>query len=1549
MAARYGYLINKWVALGVLTLAVMAALLATTMPVSAQTSPIIEKLVPYVENGKQAVDTFDATGLEAGKVFWYLEGTDAGDFKLGSFAGRTTTLLFRSSPNYEDPQDAAQGANPDLTPPLEADAVENNRYQVTVRAGDGGANKSKIFRVTVEVTNAKEDGKMTLTPIQPQVTRQMTARLSDPDRVNPDALNWSWTSSATMNGSYTPIPGALNQNTYTPRTTDVDRFIRVKATYRDGATRGEETAMAEETSDHMVEAQPFPNVAPVFADQMPANGTTGTDDDLETTRVVAEGLPADTLVGPPVTAVDHDGDVLTYTIVDDDTASPDRAHFDIDPKTGQITTNKRFDADGDSPTCTNNSCQVTVTATDPSGLATAAPLLSGPAGATRTTDTNVEVTINIAAEHEAPNSITTSTTAFDPGDVAPTPPTNTHEYQDRAERVEAADSPTGTASGTEGGATGTVLATYTTGTPEDPDGTDLGGVTWRVAGPDGSEFIINDDGELRFDDDPNYDDPADENEDNVYELIVVASDPQLNVRTLWVTIKVTDVQENGKVSFNKRHPAVGEPITAELEDPDGVSSTVDWEWHKDNAATPTATFTPSDATKISGAESATYTPTTADEDNFLKAVATYNDKQTTTEQMAGGAAGTIANTSNATTLAVLAVPPTDTPNTDPIFDPDHTTARKYYVAENAGNEPVKTVAGGTDAVPVAQLTAGDTAGQTLTYSLSGPDAKYFKIGGSLDDPDLAEGTLQTDDGLDFEDPDRGSYPGRVTYNIMVRATDPFGSTAEVPVTVIVTDVAESPKIDDPPSGSPVSVMVHGETVEAPMAVVFYENGTGTVADFSAKDPDGDSIAWSVLPATEAVPNLDPSTPTEDDTSVDSDLFEINSLTGVLTFKSPPNYEDKKDGDAGGTDDSRRDDIYQVTVRARSLDTLGGSSEEEGDTNATYRLKVKVLNVPENPVFRISSSSRSREEDHGLEAAVTRGPDRPIGDTPVTAIDPDNTVDDADTLTYTLEGSDAASFAIVPATGQLLTKDVLDYETRSEYSVVVKASDDTETDPAKRDDTIDIGIEVLDVLEIVPAGLTVEGQAEVDYSENGDAPVGEYTAVGDTADNVTWNPVGGEDAAYFRLEGPARGSSSVMLKFRESPNFEMPRGMAMSDTNTNTYNVTVEIGHTSSGTTASLPVQVTVEDAAELGMLTGMIRVSYVENGTVDVDTYMVDGPMAADAMWSLDGDDMDQFMLDTDTGGSVMLMFAEQPNFEMPRGMAMSADNTNTYMVTVKAMVGGEMAMQPVIVMVTDANDDGVVAITPTSRPRAGMELTANLSDDDGGVMDVTWQWSKSRDETFMDGTEMEIGDATSAYTPVEADDGYYLMAKAMYTDAYGSGKYAMATTENSVTTNNPPMFADETATRSVAENTAAGMNVGAPVMATDDDNDTLSYMLSGDDAMYFTIDRMGQIMVGANAMLDHEAAKNTYMVTVTATDPDGATDSIMVTINVTDVDEAVITPDPNAALIARYDAVANGGNGNGMIDKAEVIAAINDYLDAVAGAPSKADVITLINLYLDG
>ena len=86
------------------------------------------------------------------------------------------------------------------------------------------------------------------------------------------------------------------------------------------------------------------------------------------------------------------------------------------------------------------------------------------------------------------------------------------------------------------------------------------------------------------------------------------------------------------------------------------------------------------------------------------------------------------------------------------------------------------------------------------------------------------------------------------------------------------------------------------------------------------------------------------------------------------------------------------------------------------------------------------------------------------------------------------------------------------------------------------------------------------------------------------------------------------------------------------------------------------------------------------------------------------------------------------------------------------------------------------------------------------------------------------------------------------------------------------PVFADGPSTdREVAENAAAGADIGEPVAATD--TDILTHSLGGADAGYFAIvAATGQIQVGDGTVLDHEAEKNTYFVEVTATDPSGAT-----------------------------------------------------------------------------
>ncbi|MYH41531.1 MAG: tandem-95 repeat protein, partial [Chloroflexi bacterium] len=100
---------------------------------------------------------------------------------------------------------------------------------------------------------------------------------------------------------------------------------------------------------------------------------------------------------------------------------------------------------------------------------------------------------------------------------------------------------------------------------------------------------------------------------------------------------------------------------------------------------------------------------------------------------------------------------------------------------------------------------------------------------------------------------------------------------------------------------------------------------------------------------------------------------------------------------------------------------------------------------------------------------------------------------------------------------------------------------------------------------------------------------------------------------------------------------------------------------------------------------------------------------------------------------------------------------------------------------------------------------------------------------------------------------------------------------------NDPPDFASATADRSVFVSASEGDNVGAPIRASDVDlpDDSLSYELTGADAVHFEIDDDGQITVAPAAAFDLDEAP-TLSLTVRVTDGEGAEATIDVTVTVT-------------------------------------------------------------------
>ena len=203
-----------------------------------------------------------------------------------------------------------------------------------------------------------------------------------------------------------------------------------------------------------------------------------------------------------------------------------------------------------------------------------------------------------------------------------------------------------------------------------------------------------------------------------------------------------------------------------------------------------------------------------------------------------------------------------------------------------------------------------------------------------------------------------------------------------------------------------------------------------------------------------------------------------------------------------------------------------------------------------------------------------------------------------------------------------------------------------------------------------------------------------------------------------------------------------------------------------------------------------------------------------------------------------------------------------------------------------DQSDETSLSVAENTKAKQSIGETVGAGDEDGDAILYT-----------LGGSDADSFSIARATGQISTKDELDHETKATYmvvvtaTDPSGASDSILVTINvtdeddgASIALNTPPAFPSDEASRSVAENTAAGEAIGDPVVA--EDTDALAYSLGGDDAESFDIDASsGQL--STKAELDYES-KTSYSVTVTATDSASATDSIEVTISVTDVDENV-------------------------------------------------------------
>ena len=1410
-----------------------ALLLASTFSVYAAEA----RTYRYNENRTDPVATYAANRA----VKWTLSGTDAGDFKISE----NGVLTFAKTPNFEAP----------------ADQNTDNTYTVTIEASG-----TPLVNATITVIDVDDPGKVTLSHLQPAegVVYEATAKDEDDGyRGDPNELytafesghadiatlaRWKWEKSQNGTSDWSLIADKT-ESTYTPVAGDVGYYLRVTVTYSDRDLPNDTTGdnadknriyaanapvrNVSKVSYYEVKAANNTNQAPVFADNGEDKATAGSQQD----RDVNEN-DKNALVGAPVSASDP-GDVLAYKLVTGDTNNDgtidsgdtdQTGNFTINRMTGQVSVKGTLNHEDDDA-ATNDGAEhiIGVEAEDPFGssaIVTVTIAVNDVNDAPRFT-TGSTGTSTGAVREGVVGATTTAGTAVDNtaliiGDDNTTPVTEAFNYIYTAEDLDIVDAANDTKEGFAFSLSGPDEKHF-----EDSD-EDNNAATLQLAFKDGTKI--------------NYE------KKKSYSVTVVVKDVRGKTAEKDVTIRVNNAEDPGSIKLSTRQPQAGISITATLADEDGIKGSITWEWGRaaaignstDGWACPASRYAAITDGKEGRATKPTFTPTTADvgtggTPNCIGVTATYIDRYPETDTV----------NDPLTKNADHALLPVRQSNNSPRFEKEGKVISSTTRSVSEDAEAGDTVGGavtGTD--PDEAL--GDGLSDNLTYSLHGADAATFDI-------DDDSGQIRVKAKLDYET--------KQTHSVTVRATDGNRASANIPVTITVTNVNEAPKV----SGS--------------VAVTYAENGTDAVGTYTAADPESDAVTWSV-------------------DGEDKDKFSISD-GGVLSFKNPPDFEAE-----GAKADADGNNMYEVDVVATdTVEKTGKRSVSVSVTDVDDPGSISFGLIVQ-PGAGVPITAKLSDQDAADKAEATASYQWSIGDS---GIGPFTDIENQTNTTYTPASGDAGKYlqftAEYGADGNRKT-------VTGDFDHPVAAVDVANPVPVFPDQNLATKTKETDQEREVPEN-SAEGTAVGAPVTASDDDVRSYSI----EDYTT----GSNHSTYFKMNKVTgqisvseAGAKKGQLDYEVTANNRYEVNVRATDANaaSTTAKVTIIVTDVNEKPTVNRP---TADPALTADELVAPENQKVIDaDGTVGdplvAATYTATDLDAGEAnahTWSLEGPDGDKFKISS--GGT--LSFDKAPDYEA-KG---SAAGTNAYKVTIVATDPvGNRGTRNVEVEVENVDEKGKIALS-TVQPQVGVPITATLSDADGIDGKIEWTWTQAGDTTNDSGDK-------ATFTPTDTGT---LTVSAIYDDKLTAGTPATDDKRSLVATDAPNLYAirgkqtsnarpefrdDEgnkvtSKTRELEENAeTVPTDVGAVVAAEDPNGiatvNHLTYTLSGPDAASFTIDRGNPTNAGeaatavntnagqikAKKALDYET-KDAYTVIVTATDGSNASASVTVVINVLDVE----------------------------------------------------------------
>ncbi len=421
--------------------------------------------------------------------------------------------------------------------------------------------------------------------------------------------------------------------------------------------------------------------------------------------------------------------------------------------------------------------------------------------------------------------------------------------------------------------------------------------------------------------------------------------------------------------------------------------------------------------------------------------------------------------------------------------------------------------------------------------------------------------------------------------------------------------------------------LEGQTVNSIREIASIPENSTIAATIKAQDEDGSSqLKYSLSNASG---------------SSDEDILSIDGETGVVTFKSAPNYEDPLD--------KNKDNTFHFSVIA-----------SDGLLSAIASYSFSITNVNERPVISLAKID-DIEEGKTLVATIS-------------ASDPDANT----SLTYTfISAKDSDLFTIGAKTGVIKFKTIPDHEkprdsgSNNSINFSVKVSDGALV--AVQEYSFDI----VNRNEPPFFDTTIPSINDIGNLEEGNTQIASISASdsdSDAQDSLTYsliNSVGAKDEGLISIN-----KKTGVVSFKVSPDYEKPIDVG-SD---NSINFSVQVSDGALIDVQEYSFAITNKNEApvitttsfsisENNVIVGAINASDVDSGTT------LSYGLAAGA-----GSDEQLFDINSTTGA---LVFKSRPDYETPK------DNggNNTYNISVTASDGSIKTSKVIEITVQNVNE----------------------------------------------------------------------------------------------------------------------------------------------------------------------------------------------------------------------------------------------------------------------